>query len=533
MHTNTCTRIAAAVAVVLTTSLVAAGGAVAQKYGGILRALLQSNPATLSMHETATINTSWAVSPIYNNLIFFDPLKPVESLETVIPELAETWRWNSDYTQLTFKLREGVRWHDGKPFSSADVKHTLDTVRGVSAQRFKTNPRKGWYGNVQEVKTNGDLEVVISLKKPQPALVLLLAAGYSVMIPAHVPVEKLRTDAIGTGPFTLAEYKRDQAIRVRKNPNYFFKARPYLDGIDFQIITSRATQTAALQTGQVEINQPVWTDHKAYLILSKTTPELEYNKIYISNNVNVVMNNKRPPFNNPKLRQAINMALDRYAFVKAVLPGYLPGAFMLPRPHGSWGIDGNELKEAVPGFRDPARDKEEARKLMRELGYNENNLFKLKITSRTVGLYVDGATWFLGEVKQIYVDAELEIVEDGAWYPRLYRRDYDIAWNGTGYGVDEPDVVYPENFACDSLRNYTSYCDPEAERLFAQQSATIDQKERLKLVQKIERKLVDDVARISLAMRVDYNARRNYVKNYMGHNAVYSTARFQDVWLDK
>ncbi|MBI4082027.1 MAG: ABC transporter substrate-binding protein [Candidatus Lambdaproteobacteria bacterium] len=529
---NTCTRLARLGLALMAFSLLAAGGAQAQKYGGIMKAMQQANPATLSMHETATINTSWAVSPVYNNLLYYDPLKPVESLETVIPELAREWNWNGDYTQFTLKLREGVRWHDGKPFTSADVKHTFDLVRGVSSQRFKTNPRKGWYGNVKDVKTNGDFEVVFSLKKPQPALLQLLAAGYSVVIPAHVPVEKLRTDTLGTGPFKLAEYKRDQAFRVRKNPDYFIKGRPYLDGIDFLIITNRATRMAALQTGQVEINQPVETDQKTYDILRQTTPEMEYNKMYLANNVNVVMNNKRPPFTNSKLRQAINMSLNRGAFVKAVLPGYLPGAFMLPRPYGTWGIDVNELK-AVPGFRDPAVDKEEARKLMRELGYNENNRLKLKVTTRTLSVYVDGATWFLGEVKQIYIDAELEIVEDGAWYPRQYRRDYDIAWNGTGYAVDDPDVVYPENFACDSLRNYTNYCDPEAERLFAQQSATIDQKERLKLVQQIEHKLIDDVARISLAMRVSYYARRNYVKDFLGHNTIYSISRFQDVWLDK
>ncbi|MBI4082030.1 MAG: ABC transporter substrate-binding protein [Candidatus Lambdaproteobacteria bacterium] len=505
----------------------------AQKYGGILKSVQRGNPASLSIHEAATLNIQWPASSIYNNLVYFDPLTIKESLETVIPELAQRWQWNGDYTRLTFKLHQGVKWHDGKPFTAKDAKHTFDLVRGVAAQKLKLNPRKAWYSNVNEITTSGDDEVTFHLKRPQPALVLLLASGYSPVYPAHVSPEKLRIDAIGTGPFKMKEYVRDQAIRVRKNPDYFVEGRPYLDGIDYVVITSRGTQIAALQSGQVEITQPTETDQKMYDTLRKSTPGMEFNKVYLSNTVNVVMNNKRPPFDNPKLRQAINMALDRYAYAKAVQPGYLPGAYMLARPHGSWGLAADELKASVPGFRDPVKDKEEARKLMRELGYDENKRFKMKITTRTPANYVDGATWILGEVKQIFIDAELEIVEDGAWYPRLYRRDYQIAWNGTGYAVDDPDAVYGENFSCDSLRNYTNYCDPEAERLFAQQSSTIDQKERFKLVQQIEHKLINDVARIPVANRVDYNARRNYVKNFVGHNAVYSVARFQDAWLDK
>ncbi|MBI4082029.1 MAG: ABC transporter substrate-binding protein [Candidatus Lambdaproteobacteria bacterium] len=530
-HTLFATQAALALGLLAGALALATSPALAQKYGGILKTVHRTIPGTLSMHEMPTI--PWSLSSFSNSLVYFDPQKVVESLETVIPELAQSWQWNDAYTQLTLRLSRGVRWHDGRPFTASDAKHTFDVVRGVSSQRLKFNPRKGWYGNVKEITINGDYEITFHLRQPQPALVLLLASGYSAVIPAHIAVGKLRTEAVGTGPFKMHEYIRDQVIRVRKNPDYFVTGRPYLDGIDFVIITNRNTEVAALQGGQVELNQPTETDQKMYETLRKTTPEMVFNKVYMTAHANVVMNNKRPPFDNPKLRQAINMALDRYAYAKSVQPGSLPGGFMLARPYGSWGLEPGELKAAVPGFRDPAVDKEEARKLMRELGYDENRRFKLKVTSRTPSFAVDGATWFLGEVKQIYIDAELEIVEDGAFYPRLSRRDYAIAWNGTGTAVDDPDVVYPESFSCNSLRNYTNYCDPEAEAMFARQSATIDQQERLKLVHQIERKLIDEVARISVASRVDYNARRNYVKGFVGHNSGYNTARFQDVWLDK
>ncbi|MBI4082032.1 MAG: ABC transporter substrate-binding protein [Candidatus Lambdaproteobacteria bacterium] len=512
------------------------GGATAvsaQKYGGILKSVQRGNPGLLSIHEAATTNVVWPVSPLYNNLVYYDPLKVVESVDSVIPELAKSWKWNEDYTRLSFQLNEGVKWHDGQPFTAKDAKHTFDIVRGASTLRLKLNPRKLWYANVKEITSSGDQEISFHLKRPQPSLLLMLAAGYSPVYPAHVPLDKLRIETMGTGPFKMQEYVRDQAIRVRKNPDYFVRGRPYLDGIDFIIIASRGTQVAALQSGQVEITPATESDQKMYDTLTKSTPEMQYNKVYLTNNINVVINAKRKPFDNPKLRQAINVAVDRYAYAKSAEPGYLPSAFMLPRPHGSWGLDADELKATVPGFRDPAVDKEEARKLMRELGYDENNRLKIKVTTRTLAAYIAGATWFLGEMKQIFIDAELEIVEDGAWFPRQFRRDYGIAWNGTGYSVDDPDIAYTENFTCHSLRNYTDYCHADFDALVARQSAMIDVQERLRLVQQMERRLMQDVARISIAMRVSYYARRNYVKNFVGHNSIYSNARMQDVWLDK
>ena len=513
-------------------TLLGASPASAQKYGGILKSVQRANPAHLSIHETSTINTQWAMSPVYNNLLYQDPLQVIETFDTVIPDLAKSWAWSADNLQLTFKLHEGVKWHDGSPFTARDVKYTFDLVRGVAEDKLRLNPRKGWFANVKDITTRGDHEVTFHLARPQPSLVLLLAAGYSVIYPAHVPSAKLRTETMGTGPFRLVEYKRDQVLKVRKNQDYFVKGRPYLDGIDYIVIRSKATQMASLVAGQVDITMPTETGEKQYQALKQAVPDMVFNKVHLGNNVNILLNNKRPPFNDARLRRAISMAVDRNVYVRAVEPGYLPGAIMLPRPHGGWGLAAEELK-GLPGYRDPALDKEEARKVMRELGYGEAKRLQVKVTTRTPANYQTGATWLLSELKQIYIDAEMEVLEDGSWYPRQARRDYAIAWNGTGYAVDDPDVVYTENYTCNSQRNYSDYCDPEAEALFARQSSMVDRAERSKLVLEIERKLINDVARVSMGFRTDYNARRSYVKNFVGHNTVYTFARMQDVWLDK
>jgi peptide/nickel transport system substrate-binding protein len=405
-------------------------------------------------------------------------------------------------------------------------------VRDASPHKLRINPRKFWYFNVKDIATNGDHEVTFQLGRPQPSLLLMLACGLSPVYPAHVPLAQLRTEAIGTGPFRLTEFKRDEALKVRKNPDYFVAGRPYLDGADYIIIKNKATRIAALQSGQVDVNQPTETDQPVYETLKSTVRNMEFNKTATTSNVNMLLNHSKPPFTEPMVRRAFSLALDRRAFNRSVQPGYNLGAMLLSRPYGAWGLD-ESVFDSVPGYRDPALDKEDARKLMREAGYGPQHRLALKVTTQNVANYRDAAAWSLGELKQIYVDGELDIREVASFYPSMARNEYVMAVQATGNPIDEPDATYYEGFACASLRNYGKYCSKEVERLFDQQSAMLDFEKRVALVGEIERKLLDDVARISIGFRINYNARRAYVKNFVGHNTSSSWLRMQDVWLDK
>jgi peptide/nickel transport system substrate-binding protein len=497
-------------------SALAATTAEAQKYGGILRSIQRENPNSLSPHdEGGSFVTAWPVGGVYNNVVYYDPLKPVESPETLIPDLAKSWKW-----------------HDGKPFTAMDVKHTYDVARDASPQKLRINPRKFWWFNIKDIVTNGDREVTFHLGRPQPSVLPMLGSGVVPVYPAHVPLATIRLEAMGTGPFKMVEFKRDAHLKVRKNPDYFVKGRPYLDGVDYIVIKSKATSIAALQAGQVDVNQPSETEQPVYELLKATVPDMEFNKTATTSTVNMLLNTKRPPFDNPKLRRAFSIAMDRRAFTAHVQPGYIVGAFVLNRPHGAWGLPDSAF-DGMPGYRDPAVDKEEARTLMRELGYGELKRLKVKISTQHVANYVDGATWAIGELKQIYVDGELDVQEIAVYQSRMVRREYDIAVNATGPSVDDPDVYYYEGFLCGSPRNYSDYCNSEVEKLFDKQSSTLDYNERVALVAEIDRRLVDEVARISIGFRLNYNARRGWVKNFVGHNTTSNWLRMQDVWLDK
>jgi peptide/nickel transport system substrate-binding protein len=220
------------------------GAASAQKAGGILRLYSPASPANMSMLEAPTIVAEMPMMGVFNNLIMFDQHKPQVSLDTIVPDLATEWSWNEDGTALTFKLRPGVKWHDGKPFTAQDVKCTWDLLLDKLPDKLRLNPRKTGYDNLSAVVPNGEYAVTFQLKRPQPAFPMLLAGGFSVIYPCHLTATQMRQHPIGTGPFKFVEFKPNEDVKVTRNPDYWKKDRPYLDGIEYTIIQDPSTATS-------------------------------------------------------------------------------------------------------------------------------------------------------------------------------------------------------------------------------------------------------------------------------------------------
>jgi hypothetical protein len=137
----------------------------------------------MSMHEESTAAVNRPMMGVFNNLVIYKQDVKQNSMRSIVPELATSWAWNEEGTELTFPLRQGVRWHDGKPFTAADVKCTWDVLSGKASEKLRLNPRKSWYSNLEEVTTNGDYEVTFRLKRPQGAFLALLASGWSPVYP--------------------------------------------------------------------------------------------------------------------------------------------------------------------------------------------------------------------------------------------------------------------------------------------------------------------------------------------------------------
>ena len=506
------------------------------KAGGVLRPVLREDlPQGFAIHETATNSVTWPAMPCYSNLVIYDQLKRIGRTETIVGELAEKWSWQDGYRNLVFFLRRDVRWHDGQPFTSRDVKFTFDMVREAkdAAAKLRLNPRKEWYANVDAIEAPDPHTVVFRLKRPQPSLLAMLASGYSPVIPAHVSPAEHRTRCIGTGPFKFKEWRKGEFVDLVKNPDYFVKGRPYLDGVRYIVVVERGTRVAALQAGQVDVAYPGDTTVSVAEQLRQAVPQMVFTETATNVSENLLMNTKRAPFDNVKLRRALSMAIDRAAYVKAVHQGSaIVGAAMAPKPWGTWGLLEKELPH-LPGYGKGPQDKTRARQLLAEAGFTAANPLKVEMATRAIAIYLDFAAFVVSELKPVGVDARLKQIETSQWPPLVTRREYQIGANLTGLGVDDPDANFYENYACGSPRNYSDYCDEQVTKMIEQQSQELDPQKRLSMVWQIQRKLEEDAARPIMGWRVDRFAHRPQVKNLILNQVVYNCCRLQETWLDR
>jgi peptide/nickel transport system substrate-binding protein len=321
-------------------------------------------------------------------------------------------------------------------------------------------------------------------------------------------------------------------VLLEKNPAYFVKGRPYLDGLKFLMIEERSTQVAALQAGQLDVSPVGWSRVNAETA-KKAVPQLLVIETSSNVNDNVLVNFKRPPFTDVRVRRALNLALDRKSYVQGPRQGSaMAGGAMLPKPFGSWGLPPDEVAK-LPGAGDPIKQKEEARKLLAEAGFGPATPLHLTVSTRAVAIYVDVASWMIDQLKHVGIQATLEQVESGAWFGKMTRHDYQVALNLTGAGVDDPDANLYQNYKCGSPRNYSDYCSEEIDRLIDEQSQTLDVNRRLALVQEIDRKLQLDGARPILGWNLRYIVLWPHVRNLVPQVSLHNGNRRQEVWLDR
>ena len=522
-----------ACAVIVFVCLIA--GAKAQQPGGTLRIIHRDSPASLSIHEEATNSVVVPVMPLFNNLVMFDQHKAQNTMDGIVPDLAENWSWNEDRTRLTFKLRDGVTWHDGKKFTADDVKCTFDLLTGKAKERFRLNARAGWYSNLKDVTTNGTLEATLVLHRPQPSILSMVASGYTPVYPCHVPPAKLRTDPVGTGPFMLQEFKRNEVIRLVKNPNYWKAGKPYLDAIEFTIIPNRSTAMLSFVSGRADMTFPYEMTIPLVRDIKAQMPSAVCDVVTTNASTNLLVNQKVPPFDNPEIRRAVALTLDRGDFVRIMSEGQnRVGGALLPAPEGVWGLP-TEVLATIPGYGpDVAGNRVEAQKIMRQQGYGPGNTVKIKVSTRNIGGYRDAAVILIDQLKHAYIEAELEVIDTAIWHAKVAKRDYQIGLNVTGSGLDDPDQQFYENYACGSQRNYSDYCDKAVEALVEQQSRELDNEKRKKLVWEIDRRMQVDLARPIIMHNRGGTCMTQNVRNVtVMVNSVYNGWRFEDAWLEK
>src|SRR4029077_203628 len=249
----------------------------------------------------------------------------------------------------------------------------------------------------------------------------------------------------------------------------------------------------------------------------------------------LLINPGAPPFDNPELRRAMGLAFDRKAFLDILNAGKgAIGGNMMPPPNGAWGMP-PEVLQTLPGYGpDVEKNRAEARKIMEKLGYGPDKRLAIKLSTRNFPAWRDPAVIMISHLKEIYIDAELDLVDTALWYSKMARKDYTVGAVPIESGVDDPDQMFYENYVCGALRNYAGYCNPELDKLVNQQSIEVNPEKRKQLVWQIERVLAEAGVRSVLFYPAAASCWRPWVKDLtLMTNSIYNGWRMEDVWLDK
>src|SRR5262245_59703358 len=329
----------------------------------------------------------------------------------------------------------------------------------------------------------------------------------------------MRTKPIGTGPFKFVEFKRGASIRLVRNPDYFKKDRPYLDEIAVRTIDSRATRMLAFSTGEFDITFPSDVSVPLLKDIKERAPKAVCEMTTTGTLINLMVNRVNPPFDNPDIRKAMSLALDRKPFNSILMEGTgrLGGA-MLPRPEVEWGMP-EEMVNALTGYGpDAAKNLAEAQAIMQKLGYSDAKPLQIKIQTRNLPAYRDPAVIVSDQLKKIYIVGELDILDTPRWYSKLARKEYTIGLNVTGVSVDDPDGTMVENYSCNSEPNYSRYCKGRSDMLRAGPSGRRDKEKRKKSGCDMERMLVEYAERPVVLRSAAGNCWQRYVGNFKPHD---------------
>jgi peptide/nickel transport system substrate-binding protein len=344
----------------------------------------------------------------------------------------------------------------------------------------------------------------------------------------------MRQHPIGTGPFKFVEFKPNEYIKVTRNPDYWKKGRPYLDGIEYTIIKNLSTAALALVSGKFDMAFPYSLTVPLLKDVKSQMPQAMCEMGPVGLNRNLLVNREVPPFDNPDLRHAMALSLDRQAFIDILTEGQGDiGGVMQPPPAGLWGMPPDML-QTLPGYGPNIQlNRADARQIMHKLGYGSDNRLKIKVSVRDLPYLRDPAVILVDQLKEVYIDGQLETIDTTNWFPRVMRKDYIVALTGAGSGPD-PDQNLHLLYGCGAELNYNGYCNPELDKLIDQQSSEADQEKRKQLVWEIERNLAEDGARPIIFYDRRATCWNPQVKGLtLMVNSLFNGWRMEDLSLDK
>jgi peptide/nickel transport system substrate-binding protein len=463
--------------------------------GGELVFVVPSEPPSYDGHQEETFGVMHPIAPNYNTLLRVDPFD--KSGTRPVGDLAESWTIAKDGLTYTIKLRKGVKFHDGSEMTSKDVKASYDKI--ISPPTGVKSLRKEMYEAVKAVEAPDASTVVFRLKRPQGSLLLGLASPWNWIYKADILAKDPRwyeKNIMGTGPFTFVEHARGSYWVGKKNPNYWDKGKPYLDGYRALFVKDSAAQVAAVRGERAHIQFRGFSPAERDSIVQALGPS----KVTVQESpwdcVNfVAMRHDKKPWDDKRVRRALSLALDRYqgstalskiAIVKEVGGVQVPGTPFATPPA--------ELEKLAGYGHDIKKNREEAKRLLREAGVPDGFSFTFK--NRGIPMpYEPLGVWLIDQWRQIGLNVKQEVVEASAYHPLLKRGDFDVTMDFQCGFIVEPDLDLVR-FITGSDANYGRHTDKVIDDLYHRQAAAADPEERKKIIRQFEKRLLDEEAHV-------------------------------------
>jgi peptide/nickel transport system substrate-binding protein len=446
--------------------------------------------------------------------------------------VATEWKIAPDGLTYTFKIRQGIRFHDGSQLTAADVKATYDKI--VFPPEGVRSVRKIAYTPVERIEAPDPGTVAFKLKFPSASLLANLASPWNVIYPKKY-LDKdpnyFKANVVGSGPFKFKNYARGSTFEGERNPDYFVKDRPYLDGYKFFISPETTVRAAAIRSGRAYIEFRNLPGAEVETIKKQLGNKVVVQETPVTGWWGIAVNNTVKPFNDVRVRKALTLGIDRYTMSKVLYPlTGLRNIGGLMRPGTDWAMSDSEL-EKLPGFgKDMEKNRAEARRLLAEAGYPHG--LKVVLKNRNVKLpYQDFAVFVIQEWRKIGVEAENRPLETAAWFSdgRDTGHFEAIVAPGVEY-MDDPDI-FLGRYVSGAAGNWGRFTNPGVDDLFARQARALDPHERKKLINEIEKIVLENAYYLPGLWWTRNVVHWAKVKNYIAPPNHYSNQKLQDVWL--
>jgi peptide/nickel transport system substrate-binding protein len=518
-----------AVAVAMAVGL--AGGAAAQDKpvkGGTLTWGLSAEAGTLDCGGTDTFAVLHMVSPFYSTLLKVN----LDKYPEVEGDLAKSWTISDDGKTYTFELFPNVKFHDGSPLTSEDVKASFDRYR--KPPQGVVSFRQPAFADIDSIEAPNPTTVVFKLKAVNPAMLLNLAGPNGCIYSAKKLAEDPRfpiNNVMGSGPFKLKEYVKGSHIEGARNDNYFREDLPYLDGTKGIIFTQAAAMVNAIQGQQIMGEFRTITPADKKRLGEVMGDKITFHEGDWNTGLVLSFNTKKKPFDDIRVRQALSMAIDRYAASAGLRnTSVLRGVGGLIRPGAPYAMTADELA-ALPGFsKDGKAAKEKAKALLKEAGV-EGLKFEL-FNRSTPQPYTPSGVFLIDQWRQIGVEVTHKQVETAAYREGIRNGSYDVALDFLNAVLEDPSLTLTKYLSADiAPDNGSGLIDREADALFEKQARETDPKKREALVHEFETRVITQGAQVPFIWWWRTVALSSRVKGWkMSPSHLYGQD-FAEVWL--